>query len=100
MRVLGLSNDEKLLDKACMELNAFSQSVITQRREEYAQKGLGGKHDILSLFLQYGEEKEAAEKGRITDTFLRDVVLNMIIAGRYKKFVTPTLTMTVTLIML
>jgi cytochrome P450 len=84
MRVLGLSKDEKLLEKAVCQLNAFSQSVITARREEYAQKGLSGKHDILSLFLKY-EEKEViapAEKGRITDTFLRDVVLNMIIAGR------------------
>jgi hypothetical protein len=83
-RALGISENEKSLDKAVAALNGFSQSVITQRRHEYEQKGLNEKHDILSLFLSY-EKKEAAspaEKGRITDTFLRDVVLNMIIAGR------------------
>ncbi|CAI0405962.1 unnamed protein product [Linum tenue] len=64
------AGSEALLDKSIKIINDFTYSVIRRRRQM--------KHDILSRFIELGEDPES----KMTDKSLRDVVLNFVIAGR------------------
>ena len=86
---------------ACLRrLNKFSKQVIQERRQQMAKQTSKGRSDLLSLYLDRdnfsrksdhdeGEGEKKAEGGGYSDTFmeptdqnLRDVILNMVIAGR------------------
>ncbi|KDP41226.1 hypothetical protein JCGZ_15633 [Jatropha curcas] len=73
---------EALLDKSIKIIDDFTYSVIYKRKAEIeAARKIGhekGKHDILSRFIELGEDPE----NNFTDKSLRDVVLNFVIAGR------------------
>ncbi len=76
-------------------INSYAKKIITERREEVA-KGEGlNKNDLLTLYLDKDSFKEVLGNGgenatqdhldtfmEPTDNNLRDVILNMIIAGR------------------
>ncbi|XP_024192623.1 cytochrome P450 704B1 isoform X2 [Rosa chinensis] len=86
---------EALLDKSMKTIDDFTYSVIRKRKSEIkdAQQSsdknlqmhhlnnpnlIQMKHDILSRFIELGEDPES----NLTDKSLRDVVLNFVIAGR------------------
>ncbi|KAF5449605.1 hypothetical protein F2P56_030033 [Juglans regia] len=73
---------EALLDKSIKIIDDFTYSVIRRRKAEIEEaRATGGnnkiKHDILSRFIELSEDSENS-----TDKYLRDVVLNFVIAGR------------------
>ncbi|XP_061987248.1 cytochrome P450 704B1 [Populus nigra] len=74
---------EALLDKSIKIVDDFTYSMIRKRKAEIEEaRGTGKnnkmKHDILSRFIELGEDPES----NLTDKSLRDVVLNFVIAGR------------------
>ncbi|KAL6350698.1 hypothetical protein AAG906_028155 [Vitis piasezkii] len=73
---------ESLLDKSIKVIDDFTYSVIRTRKAEIEQARKSHddkiKHDILSRFIELGENPES----NLTDKSLRDVVLNFVIAGR------------------
>ncbi|XAR55982.1 hypothetical protein NMG60_11036248 [Bertholletia excelsa] len=74
---------EAVLDQSIKIIDDFTYSVIQRRKAEIvATKETCNnekmKHDILSRFIELGEDTE----NNITDKSLRDVVLNFVIAGR------------------
>ncbi|KAG8654144.1 hypothetical protein MANES_05G104700v8 [Manihot esculenta] len=81
-RILNVGS-EALLDKSIKIIDDFTYSVIYRRKAEMeeARKTNNNnkvKHDILSRFIELGEDPES----HLTDKSLRDVVLNFVIAGR------------------
>lgn len=67
-------------------VNTYAYKVVKNKREEIAQRqqegdsateSVGGG-DLLSLYLERNEKEEE----KLSDQFLRDVVLNFVIAGR------------------
>ncbi|XP_015895042.2 cytochrome P450 704B1 isoform X1 [Ziziphus jujuba] len=73
---------EALLDKSIKTLDDFTYSVIRRRKSEIKEGRESSendkmKHDILSRFIELGEDPE----NNLTDKSLRDV-LNFVIAGR------------------
>ncbi|KAF2299193.1 hypothetical protein GH714_030936 [Hevea brasiliensis] len=73
---------EALLDMSIKIIDDFTYSVIYIRKTEMeeARKNDNNKekHDILSRFIELGEDPES----NLTDKSLRDVVLNFVRAGR------------------
>ncbi|KAJ9187460.1 hypothetical protein P3X46_002915 [Hevea brasiliensis] len=74
---------EALLDKSIKIIDDFTYSVICRRKAEMGEARISNnnkkvKHDILSRFIELGEDPES----KLTDKSLRDVVLNFVIAGR------------------
>uniref|UniRef100_A0A803QLN9 Transposase-associated domain-containing protein n=1 Tax=Cannabis sativa TaxID=3483 RepID=A0A803QLN9_CANSA len=72
---------EALLDKSIKTIDDFTYSVIRKRKKEIKEareNSKDSKHDILSRFIELGEDHE----NQFTDKGLRDVVLNFVIAGR------------------
>ncbi|KAM6549820.1 hypothetical protein CsatB_021496 [Cannabis sativa] len=72
---------EALLDKSIKTIDDFTYSVIRKRKKEIKEareNSKDSKHDILSRFIELGEDHE----DQFTDKGLRDVVLNFVIAGR------------------
>ncbi|KAL5582601.1 hypothetical protein UlMin_015043 [Ulmus minor] len=74
---------EALLDKSIKTIDDFTYSVIRRRKAEIKEAHQSSennkmKHDILSRFIELGEDPES----NLTDKSLRDVVLNFVIAGR------------------
>ncbi|XP_050237717.1 cytochrome P450 704B1 [Mercurialis annua] len=75
---------EALLDKSIKTIDDFTYSVIHKRKAEVeAARKLSNsdkkvKHDILSRFIELGEDPES----NFTDKSLRDIILNFVIAGR------------------
>uniref|UniRef100_A0A6N2LR97 NAC domain-containing protein n=1 Tax=Salix viminalis TaxID=40686 RepID=A0A6N2LR97_SALVM len=74
---------EALLDKSIKIVDDFTYSMIRKRKAEIEEeRGTGKnnkmKHDILSRFIELGENPGS----NLTDKSLRDVVLNFVIAGR------------------
>ncbi|GMN54892.1 hypothetical protein TIFTF001_024009 [Ficus carica] len=74
---------EALLEKSIKTIDDFTYSVIHRRKAEIKEardssKDNKMKHDILSRFIELGEDPES----NLTDKSLRDVVLNFVIAGR------------------
>lgn len=74
---------EALLEKSIKIIDDFTYSVIRRRKAEIKEardssKDNKMKHDILSRFIELGEDPES----NLTDKSLRDVVLNFVIAGR------------------
>ncbi|CAI0405963.1 unnamed protein product [Linum tenue] len=82
------AGSEALLDKSIKIINDFTYSVIRRRKAELEEAQATDKdnkvvrrqmkHDILSRFIELGEDPES----KMTDKSLRDVVLNFVIAGR------------------
>ncbi|CAI0405966.1 unnamed protein product [Linum tenue] len=73
------AGSEALLDKSIKIINDFTYSVIRRRKAELEEAQMRQmKHDILSRFIELGEDPES----KMTDKSLRDVVLNFVIAGR------------------
>ncbi|XP_050372932.1 cytochrome P450 704B1 [Argentina anserina] len=86
---------EALLDKSMKIIDDFTYSVIRKRKSEIREAQQSSdknlqmhllnnpnliqmKHDILSRFIELGEDPES----KLTDKSLRDIVLNFVIAGR------------------
>jgi len=69
---------ERELKEACRVINRFSFEVIAQRRA-LSRDELQGRCDLLSRFIQIQSEKEGE---REDDVFLKDIVINFILAGR------------------
>ncbi|CAN1794285.1 Cytochrome P450 704B1 [Linum perenne] len=70
---------EALLDRSMKIINDFTYSVIRRRKAELEEaRATEVKHDILTRFIELGENPES----KMTDKSLRDVVLNFVIAGR------------------
>ncbi len=65
-------------------LSCFT-GIVRERRKELnntsseSKEGSSKYQDLLSLYVQYASKKDLPE---FTDEFLRDVILNFIIAGR------------------
>ncbi|KAK9277691.1 hypothetical protein L1049_007238 [Liquidambar formosana] len=81
-KVLNIGS-EVLLDQSMRIIDDFTYSVIRRRKAEIEEarknpKNEKIKHDILSRFIELGENPETS----LTDKSLRDVVLNFVIAGR------------------
>ncbi|KAJ8760999.1 hypothetical protein K2173_022037 [Erythroxylum novogranatense] len=74
---------EALLDRSIKIIDDFTYSVIRKRKAEIQEtRDTDGntkvKHDILSRFIELGEDPES----NMTEKSLRDIVLNFVIAGR------------------
>ncbi|CAK9136316.1 unnamed protein product [Ilex paraguariensis] len=74
---------EAILDQSIKTIDDFTYSVIRRRKAEIegaqeTHKNDKIKHDILSRFIQLGQDPES----NITEKSLRDIVLNFVIAGR------------------
>lgn len=67
---------EYKLRKSCKVLHDFSFQIIKERREFLANGGEA--NDVLSRFIQMKDD----DGKPFSDTYLRDVVLNFILAGR------------------
>jgi cytochrome P450 len=65
--------------KSLTVLHDESHRIIEKCRED---KQLEERKDLLALFLQAGKKEAHAGKGGFTNAWLRDVVLNFVIAGR------------------
>merc|ERR1711998_149000 len=76
-RLFGLGN-ERNMSGWIHTLREFTQNVIDNRRREVAREGDNGRSDILSRFISLRDENGKP----FTDQYLRDVVLNFVIAGR------------------
>ena len=79
------SQSERLLRKSTKILNAFSYSMIEERRRD---PEFDSKNDLLSLFMRHKSKdfSSLATPGNSSkspnDKFLRDVVMSFLIAGR------------------
>ncbi|XP_068639111.1 cytochrome P450 704B1 [Aristolochia californica] len=73
---------EALLNESIKIVDEFTYSMIQRRKAEIEEartrKREKVKHDILSRFIELGENPES----NLNDKSLRDVVLNFVIAGR------------------
>ncbi|KAF8399505.1 hypothetical protein HHK36_015372 [Tetracentron sinense] len=75
---------EALLDKSIKIIDDFTYKMIRKRKleieeaKESRKNDKQIKHDILSRFIELGENPES----KLTEKSLRDVVLNFVIAGR------------------
>ncbi|XP_031477381.2 cytochrome P450 704B1 [Nymphaea colorata] len=74
---------EALLNQSIKFLDDFTYAMIRKRKAEIEEARANGmkykiKHDILSRFIELGEESDS----RLTEKTLRDIVLNFVIAGR------------------
>ncbi|KAL2903992.1 hypothetical protein RDABS01_002702 [Bienertia sinuspersici] len=74
---------EALLSESIRIIDDFTYSVIRKRKAEIEAAKTDSynvkmKHDILSRFIELGEDPES----NTTEKSLRDVVLNFVIAGR------------------
>eukprot|EP01083_Nonionella_stella_P121366 364608_1 len=59
-------------------LNEFAHSIIRARRRSLAESPQSDRFDLLSLFV-----KHAMNEGEeLSDEFLRDIIMSMVIAGR------------------
>lgn len=72
---------------ALRRINKFAGQLIAQRRELIAKEGAlrSGRVDLLSLYLDKDSFEEMGDKGLYmepSEANLRDVILNMVIAGR------------------
>lgn len=87
-RMLQLGSKARQMTEAIETMNDFSQKVISERRDEIKERGLfskQGRADLLSLFIEAGEKTKAKNKAvarEVSDLFLRDMIINMVIAGR------------------
>ncbi|RYH21643.1 cytochrome P450 [archaeon] len=77
--------------QALRRINVFAKKIVQERRAEISKQGAirSGRVDLLSLYLDKDSfDNMESEKGgknlymEPTDSNLRDVVLNMVIAGR------------------
>ncbi|GMN52712.1 hypothetical protein TIFTF001_021857 [Ficus carica] len=77
---LGGINSEACLRKEAKVVNDFVKKLIVTKRKLLALKGdlNNGKEDILSRFLMESEK----DPEKMNDKYLRDVVLNFMIAGK------------------
>jgi len=89
-RLTGFGKNERELKDALAVVNDFSRKVIAERKAEIKKLGLlhGGRADLLSLFIEAGESNHSSRE--ISDQFLRDIIVNMIIAGRDTTAITLT----------
>ncbi|XP_074264493.1 cytochrome P450 704C1 [Silene latifolia] len=70
---------EASLKKNIKIVNGFVNEVITTKRKQLAQQQhSGAKEDILSRFL----ELSTVDPDQMTDKYLRDIILNFMIAGK------------------
>ncbi|CAO2828758.1 unnamed protein product [Amaranthus hypochondriacus] len=75
---------EALLSQSIKIIDDFTYSVIRRRKAEIVEAkktsntNVKMKHDILSRFIELGEDPE----NNTTEKSLRDIVLNFVIAGR------------------
>ncbi|KMT07024.1 hypothetical protein BVRB_6g153550 [Beta vulgaris subsp. vulgaris] len=74
---------EALLSESIKIIDDFTYSVIRRRKSEIEEakrdsNAIKMKHDILSRFIELGEDPES----NTTEKSLRDIVLNFVIAGR------------------
>ena len=59
----------------------FILKIVKARRAEIAaSKGVSPRGDLLSLFIQHAHEK--GKEHMLTDTYLRNMIINFMIAGR------------------
>jgi fatty acid omega-hydroxylase len=82
-QALGLN--EAKLQSAVQVMNKFADDIIKERRKD----DISSRRDILSMFMKYrGEEGDVAGGGSdgkensLSDKYLRDVIMNYMIAGR------------------
>jgi len=68
---------ERMISKDIETMNKFADEILQARKNENAET-LAGRFDLLSLFLS----KKNSEGVEYSDTYLKDMILNMIIAGR------------------
>nr|XP_029119641.1 cytochrome P450 704B1 [Elaeis guineensis] len=78
------TGSEALLEQSIKVVDEFTYDVIRKRKAEIERARASGKHkqikhDILSRFIELGEEPDS---GFSDEKSLRDVVLNFVIAGR------------------
>jgi cytochrome P450 len=73
-----LSPEEAKVLRDIKTINKFAYKVVRQRREEIAAGDLSDKGDLLSLFLSKTDTNDKP----YSDEYLRDVILNFLIAGR------------------
>ena len=82
-KLMPFSADELQIKANVKTMNEFCYNLIEQRRVSGEYKNLD---DVLSRFMQMNEKwaaEEGAGKGVLySDKYLRDVVLNFVIAGR------------------
>ncbi|XP_057542396.1 cytochrome P450 704B1 [Amaranthus tricolor] len=82
-KLLNLGS-EALLSQSIKIIDDFTYSVIRRRKAEIVEAkkssntNIKMKHDILSRFIELGEDPE----NNTTEKSLRDIVLNFVIAGR------------------
>jgi cytochrome P450 len=89
-RALCIGKNERELYDALKTVDTFSIDVIADRRSELENPSAsnnGGRRDLLSLFIEAGQklkEKNQLEAASnvVGDKFLRDMIINMLIAGR------------------
>jgi len=67
--------EEAVLVKDVKILNAFANEVISSRRKNNTFEG---RSDLLSLFIKYFKDRNE----EVSDAYLRDVMMNFMIAGR------------------
>ncbi|XP_058077275.1 cytochrome P450 704B1 [Magnolia sinica] len=83
MKRLLQVGSEALLNQSIRTVDDFTYSMIHKRKGEIEEAQRSGKkdkikHDILSRFIELGENPDS----NLSDKSLRDVVLNFVIAGR------------------
>jgi len=71
------SSREKEFKKNIEQMDAFAYQIIGERKTESVEQ-LEKRTDLLSRFLIQKDE----DGNKLSDVFLRDIVLNIIIAGR------------------
>jgi len=76
-RTLGLTEEAQLL-KDIKILDKYAYDVIASRRKEIAQNKGDARSDLLTLFLNQKDD----DGKPFADQYLRDVVMNFMIAGR------------------
>jgi cytochrome P450 len=76
MKFLQIGSENELSHHVKI-INQYAQSVIDKRKST-SDGVLQGRADLLSRFLTYGKEHNEA----LSDTLLRDIIINFLIAGR------------------
>ncbi|KAJ3334265.1 hypothetical protein HDU76_003914 [Blyttiomyces sp. JEL0837] len=72
-----ITGKQKEIDDLIKVIDEFAYERIRERREGKREVD-GGMKDLLDLFMESGSDRE----GGLSDKELRDMVLNMILAGR------------------
>ncbi|GLJ25653.1 hypothetical protein SUGI_0491410 [Cryptomeria japonica] len=88
-RALNLGS-ERRLRRAIREVDDFAMNLIRARRKEIAESQLKGsdspRNDLLSRFMAAANEFETEtvedEEKHKSDVFLRDMIVNFVLAGR------------------